>query len=294
MSWKIRWSVIRSSGSGRRGAARSAPGARRPSGRPSARRSRWSGRDGRPGRRPSRSPRAGGTRASSRAGPWSRRRRELLGRQQRLALARLAQQLGHLVELERAEVDAVDRGHGRDVAGAEALEVAHVEVRVALGLLAEALVQRVGAVERARDVRAHEDPVAADGLGVEHVVEGRHRAEVAGGQAHHARDLLDRLGRAPAVMALRGGQRRDRRRAAVGVLRHVRLDLGAQVVGHGRRRGVRHRGRVLVQVDRPVPAGHAGAVLEARNLAWPSSGRCLRAPGRASRASRSGRRCTRP
>ena len=70
------------------------------------------------------------------------------------------------------------------------------------------------------------------GLGLEHVVEAGHGREVRGGEVHHLRDLLDRLGRTPAVHSLRCPQSRQRRRAAVGIERHVRLDVGAQSAGH--------------------------------------------------------------
>ena len=69
---------------------------------------------------------------------------------------------GTSLELERPDVDAVDRGHRRDVARAEALERAHVEVCVVAGRLADGREQRVGAAQRARDVRADVDAVPAD------------------------------------------------------------------------------------------------------------------------------------
>ena len=63
--------------------------------------------------------------------------------------------------VERPDVLAVDRRHRRDVAGAEALEGAHVEVRVVAGRSSRiAREQLVGAAQRARDVRAHVDRVA--------------------------------------------------------------------------------------------------------------------------------------
>ena len=69
----------------------------------------------------------------------------------------------------------------------------------------------------------------------------------------------------------------------------------AELVRDGRRRRVGDDRRVLVQVDRVVPARDARAVAEARD-SRPSAltGRSLRGSGRASRASRSGRRCSRP
>ena len=87
---------------------------------------------------------------------------QLLAGQRRHALADLLDERRHLVERDRADVDAVDGRHRRDVAGAQALEAAHVELRVALGLLLDARQQLVGAAQRAGDVRADVDRVAAD------------------------------------------------------------------------------------------------------------------------------------
>ncbi len=58
------------------------------------------------------------------------RRDELLLGQHLAAGADVGEQLGDILERERSDVDAVDGGHRRDVAGAEALERAHVEVGV--------------------------------------------------------------------------------------------------------------------------------------------------------------------
>ena len=85
---------------------------------------------------------------------------------------------------------AVDRGHRRDVAGPEALERAHVDVGSPGGRIEHLRVELVGAAQRARDVRAHVDVVAADlGSSLEHVVEGRHRRQVGGRHPHHGGDL---------------------------------------------------------------------------------------------------------
>ena len=75
------------------------------------------------------------------------------------------------------------------------------------------------------------------GCELEHVVEARHRGQVGGGEAHDRGHLVDRLRRAPAVHRLGGVQRRDRRRAAVGVLGHRRLDLARAVLRDRRRAG---------------------------------------------------------
>jgi len=80
------------------------------------------------------------------------------------------------------------------------------------------------------------------------------------------------------VDALRGGEGGDGGAVEVRVLGHVRLDLGAQLGRDGRRRRVGHLGRVLREVDRVVPAGHARAVAEARDLALGRDRRLLAAP----------------
>ncbi len=167
-------------------------------------------------------------------------------------------------ELQRADVLAVDRGHRPDVAGAQALERAHVDV-LALGRRRHRVVELVGAQDRAGDVRAHEYVVGVLGVQLEHVVEARHRGQVGGGEAHDGGDLVDRLRGAPAVHGLGGVQRGDRRRAAVRVLGHRRLDLAAQVLGDRRRRRVGDDRGILGEVDGVVPARHAGAVGEARH-----------------------------
>ena len=240
--------------------------------------------------------------AASRRLRWSARRAGLVGAGDRCLSGSssrpsrsAATTSGTSSRVDRADVDAVDRRHRRDVAGAEALEGADVEVGVVADLVLEA--RRAARRRRAASTRCscrRRPCCAPTGLRLEHVVEGRDRDQVAGRQAHDARHLLDGLGRAPAVLALHGGERRDRGAAAVGVLRHVRLDLGAQLLGHRRRRGVGDLRRVLRQVDGLVPAGHARAVRESADLRSRLTGRCRRGPGRASPASRSGRRCRRP
>ena len=168
--------------------------------------------------------------------------------------------------VERAVVALVDRGHRRDVAGAEALEALDEElavgrarpvvvglVVVGSGGLAERLEQLVAAPHPAGDVVADEHPVAADRRGREQVVEARDRLQVGRGHAHHRRRLADALGRAPAVVALHRPERRDRGRAQLRVARHRLLDLLAQLgrdvdlVQLGHALGVRrpHRGDQL-------------------------------------------------
>ena len=151
-----------------------------------------------------------------------------------------------VLELERSVVALVDRGHRGEVAGAEALEAADVELAVGgdraavagvvgvdPGLAAEALEQLVAAAHPAGDVGADEHPVAAGGLEVEEVVEGGDRLEVGGGDAHHRGDLADALGGAPAVAALDREERRDRGGALLRVAGHDLEDLVAEVVGDG-------------------------------------------------------------
>src|SRR5205085_1104831 len=117
--------------------------------------------------------------------------------------------------------------------------------------------------QRARDVRAHVDAVAAGGDGLEHVIEARDGLQIGRGHLHHAGDLPDRLRRAPAVHALGGRERRQRRGAAVGVVRHVHLDLLTQPGWHLYAAGRRDLGRVLLEVGGAVPARDTRAVLEA-------------------------------
>ena len=214
---------------------------------------------------------------------------DLLVRQRGLAVADLLREDRHLLELDRPDVDAVDAGHRRDVAGAEALEVADVDVGVLGHLVLDRVEQLVAAAQRARDVRADVDAVAADGPRVELVVEGGDRDDVPGREPHDRRDLRDRQRRAPAVQALGGRERGDRRRPTVGVLGHVAFDLRPQVRRDldGRRIG---DGRgVLGGVDGLVPAGDARPVRVAGDLvaeAHGSSGRSRPGWGRASRGSR--------
>ena len=155
----------------------------------------------------------------------------------------------------------------------------------------DAVEQLVGAAQRAGDVRAHVDAVAADRVGLEHVVEGRDRVQVGGRDAHHAGDLLDRLRRAPAVHALGGVQRRQRRRAAVGVVAmcasiSARSSSGtASSPGRGSAPGP-SRGR---------PArSQPGRARRRRSARTGVIGRSLRGSDRASPAWRSCRRCRRP
>ncbi len=187
---------------------------------------------------------------------------ELLVRQHRLPAADVGEQLRDVGDAERADVDAVDRGHRCEIAGAEALEGAYVELRVLADGLADRLVQRVGAAQRAGDVGADVHAVASDGTRLEHVVEARDGLEVGGRDGHHAGDLLDRLGRAPAVHALCRRERGQRGGATVGVVGHVALDLLPQRLGNLDVGAVGHERGVLLEVHRPIPPGNARPVLE--------------------------------
>ena len=107
-----------------------------------------------------------------------------------------------------------------------------VSAQVGAGL-GDRVVHALGLGHHARDARAHVDRVAGRRARlVEHVVERHDRRQVGGRHLHHRGHLAQRGRRAPAVHLLRGVQRRDRRRAAVRVARHVALDRAAQ-----RRRG---------------------------------------------------------
>ena len=195
------------------------------------------------------------------------RLRSCLSGEDLAALEQVAHDRLAVVGRQRADVLAVDRGHRRDVAGAQALEAAHVEARVAAGGLEHRRVDRVGAAQRARDVRAHVDRVLARGDGVEHVVEGRDRDQVRGRQAHHAGGLLDRGRRAPAVpVAGPRAARGSRPSAGPGTSPCAPRSAARSCLRHGRRRGVGDDRRVLRQVDGVVPAGDARAVREAPDL----------------------------
>ena len=194
----------------------------------------------------------------------------------------------HLLELDRADVDAVDAGHRRDVAGAEALEVADVDVGVLGHLVLDRVEQLVAAAQRAGDVRADVDAVAADGLRVELVVERGDRDDVAGREPHDRGDLRDASGEHQPCRrwaAARAGIVADRRS---GYLAMWPRSPPAGPPGT-RRSPDRGRRRVLGGVDGVVPAGDTRPVREAGDLvaeAHGASGRSRPGWGRASPASR--------
>src|SRR4051812_17023716 len=134
---------------------------------------------------------------------------------------------GHVLGLDELPVAVVDRDHRRVAAAAEALDRAERDLAVLGGLARrdpelglEGVDHLLRARERAREVGADLDRVPADGRQVEHVVEGRDCLAIRGGRAERVADLLERLGRQPAaVLFLREAQRRQDRRARVGILR---------------------------------------------------------------------------
>ena len=154
----------------------------------------------------------------------------------------------------------------------------------------KAVEELVGAAQRARDVRAHVDVVAPDGLGEEHVVEGRDRRQVGGGQAHHARGLLDAL----AASTSRSGLDRVQS-AGIAAERMVRVAAPcgprccvAQLLGHRRGRGIGDAAGSLVrsaassQPGTREPCPKRGTLVGSIAI----TGRSLRGSGRAWRASR--------
>ena len=170
--------------------------------------------------------------------------------------------------VERADVDAVDRGHRRDLARAEALEGAHVEVRVA----AEHVLHRARRARRRRAASTRcsctrRRPSAPLGRELEHVVEARDGDQVGGRQAQHAGGLLHRRRRQPAVLALDDLHRRDRGASGCPGTCAISASIAvAHVRGHVRRRGIGDDRRVLREVDGAVPARDARAVGVALDL----------------------------
>src|SRR6187551_2520317 len=146
-----------------------------------------------------------------------------------LAIAQLLHDRGHVVGLHVRPVVVVDRDDRRPTAATEALDRPQRDLAVLsrltcadAQLLLEALEHLLCAYERARDVCAHLDHVAADRLEVEHVVEGRNRFAERGRRTERVGALTQRLRREITVVLLREPQRRQRRGAPVRILR---LDL---------------------------------------------------------------------
>ena len=99
--------------------------------------------------------------------------------------------------------------NGCPATSAQALDRSQRDVPVLRGLAdrdaelaLEGLDDVLRARERARDVRADLDDVPADGLGVEHVVEGRDRMAVRGCQLERVGRLAERLLGEPAAVSL--------------------------------------------------------------------------------------------
>ena len=180
----------------------------------------------------------------------------------------------HVRERERPDVHAVDRGHRRDVARAEALERAHVERpgprRRAARIAVVAARRRRAASRRCSCTRRR---CAAHGLGLEHVVEARHRRP--------DRRASRRITQATCSIASGEHQpctrcaaceRGQRGRAAVRVAGPCApRSRRAARLGPAVRRRVRDRRRVLLEVGRGCPSrracdlqsGHRGSPVDA-------------------------------
>ena len=216
--------------------------------------------------------------------------------QHRAAGPEVLDDLPAVAGLERPDVLAVDRGHRRDVARAETLERAHVHGFSGRGPH-HGVEQLVGAQQRARDVGADVDVVVGRArVGLEHVVEGGHRAQIRRASAPSPPPP----GRWPAASTSRGPAERH---AAQG---------SPPTAGRGtwpsrpRSRCAARRGRASSPDRAPPPGAWSdrptrptrGRGTRGRSAAPAGAplliGRCLRGSGRASPAWRSGRRDRRP
>jgi len=127
--------------------------------------------------------------------------------------------------------------HSAEVAASMGVNVSRVYMAAfsvgiflaALGGGAESVEQLVATAHPAADVGADGDFVAAHRLGVEQVVEARHRLQICRRHLHHRGGLADALRSAPAVEPLYRPERRDRDRVLVRVAPDHRLDLLAQL-----------------------------------------------------------------
>ena len=198
-------------------------------------------------------------------GACGRPAHELPGGQHGATRAQVLEQPGRIVYVKRPDVHPIGRDHRRDVARSQALERPHVHVAAIACRHAHRLQQRVGSAQRAGDVRAHVHAVTPGGGGLEHVVERGQRLQVGRRHAHHAGDLLERLRGAPAVHALRRGERGQRRRARLWICGHARLDLLAQRGRDLDRSRLGYLRGVLGEIDAAIPAGRARPVGEARH-----------------------------
>src|SRR5579862_1977329 len=127
--------------------------------------------------------------------------------------------LRDVLGLDVVPVAVIDRDDGCVAAAAEALDRAkrHVPVLGRLaGLHAERLLERLDnllrSAQAAGEVRADLDRVRADGVEIEHVVEGRDRVTEGRRDLERVGGLLERLARQVAMLLLREPQRLQRRR----------------------------------------------------------------------------------
>ena len=113
----------------------------------------------------------------------------------------------------------VDLQHRREVARGDALDLLDGHVAV-FGVAPLQVVEQVGtAVHQAAHVGAHRHEQLADGLALEHRVEGARPEHERGREVEQVGDLLDRRRRDVAVLVLREVQEREDRRLPLRVLR---------------------------------------------------------------------------
>src|SRR5919106_947987 len=145
-----------------------------------------------------------------------------------------------VVRADRLAVAVVDRDDRTPAAAACALDRPQRDGSIRRGLARgdpqlalERLEHLLRADEGAGDVRADLDEVLPHRSQVEHVVEGRNRLAVRGGQPERLADVAECLGRQPAVALLGRAQRRQHGRADA--LRIAGADLLDLVVEAGHR-----------------------------------------------------------
>ena len=160
---------------------------------------------------------------------------ELLVGQHRAPRADVLDDLRGVLGVQRADVLAVDRGHRRDVARAQALEratwtsapSAAADHRLEELVGAEQRAARCSCRRRRRVTRARRQ--------LEHVVEAGDRGQVGGGELHDRGHLVDRPRRAPAVdawAACSAGIAAERRSGYLAIEASISL---TQSLGHRRR-----------------------------------------------------------
>src|SRR3984957_835350 len=143
-------------------------------------------------------------------------------------------------------IHVVDHQHRRVVACRKAFFLA-LQVDASVGralagldaeLLLDPLDDGVRPAQHARDVGAHRDVMAADRLGLEHGIKGRHLVDLYRGQAEIlGHRVHERRREVAVVLVLHGVQRRDHRRAlAIGrEFRNPAVDLLAYVLREAHR-----------------------------------------------------------